>query len=58
MGMSPKDVNLLEQAAQDLREQVVPALKTFFEGMIENGFTREEAFTLTRDFFKMSSGRG
>jgi len=52
--MNAKNIHKLEQAAQDLKVHLAPTLRTFFEGCLENGFTREESFTLTRDLFDIA----
>jgi len=48
--LSPKDIHDLEQGMQEFKDYFIPTLKTFFEGLIENGFTREESFRLTEEY--------
>ena len=50
MSMSPKDIHEIEQGAQAIKDQLVPVLASFFEAVKKSGFTRDEAYQLTRDY--------
>jgi len=47
---SPKEIHDLEQGMQELKEYFIPLLKSFFDGAMENGFTREESLELTKEY--------
>jgi len=48
--MKPEEIYKIEQAAQLAKDYLVPVLKTFFDGCIENNFTRREALELTIEY--------
>ena len=47
-GMTPKQIHDIEQSSQDIAEQFVPVLHTFYCGCINTGFTIDQAFDLTK----------
>ena len=48
--LSPKEIHDLEQCASAIKEHYVLIIKEFFEGCLNNDFTREEALSLTKTF--------
>ena len=47
MILDPKKIHEMEQSSQLLKEHFTPFLFSFFDGCVEQGFTRGEALQLT-----------
>lgn len=58
MGLTGKQISDLDQAGRELGDHLVPLLARYFKSLLENGFTREEALVLTRDFFTTTVALG
>jgi hypothetical protein len=54
MKLTEKEIHDMEQGAQIIKDHFIPALRTYFEGCMENGFTREEALELTKTYMTVS----
>lgn len=52
-GITPEEIHKIEQGAQAIKDHFLPSLKTFFDGALEQDFTREEAFDLTKTYMKL-----
>ena len=48
--MDAKDLHNMDQNLADLRDVTLPMLFVYYQGLINAGFTEDQAFTLTRDF--------
>lgn len=48
--IDPEQIARHDQAMAGVSEQIVPFIGTFFKACLKEGFTREEALALTRDF--------
>lgn len=48
--LTPEQIHDIEQSAAVMKEHLIPVFRTFYEGCIENKFTKEEALHLTNSF--------
>lgn len=58
-GLTPQDVHNISQASATIKEHLIPVFRSFFEGCIENKFTKVEALHLTTAFMlnMLNTGR-
>lgn len=55
--LDPKKIAEIDQSMASLKEIVIPALKAYYDKLVEVGFSVDQAFQLTCQFqlFMMSS---
>ena len=54
--LDPEKTHELEQLRALAVETLAPLVRSFYVRLIEEGFTKAEAFTLTRDYIKTLGG--
>lgn len=50
--MNANEIHKMSQAAADLREHFVPSLWSYYDALVKQGFTEEQAFNLTKTYMK------
>ena len=49
-----KMIHDFDQASAQVRDTLVPFLKSFYDACLENGFSAEETLSLTIEYMKIS----
>ncbi|KKN74254.1 hypothetical protein LCGC14_0391930 [marine sediment metagenome] len=50
--MDPKELASLDQDAAIVVDSLCPMLRSFYRRLVDEGFSRDQAFILTRDYLK------
>ncbi len=53
--MNDKEIHDMDEAAEDITRHLIPVLKSFYDGCVKEGFSKEQALELTKTF--MTLGR-
>ena len=55
--MDPKDIHRLDEAIAEIRDHLIPMLKSFYDACRKNGFTASESLELTKEMIPRA-GKG